>query len=162
MKKQILALATAMTLAFAGAALAQVGGSADQQTTGSTSTVDNTMGAPDLSNAQPAAVGRSGDQNDTMNHAETAEPMDTTTETTPLYQAPTGPTTPAPTPTTTTTTTTTETTGTTGTIGTAYSDQDTGQETLPSTASDLPSLLLIGLLALGAAFAIHAYTKRRA
>jgi hypothetical protein len=63
--------------------------------------------------------------------------------------------------------TTAETTGTTGTTTTGTSadavNADTADDaTLPSTASDLPSLLLIGLLALGAAFGIHAYSTRRA
>ena len=45
--------------------------------------------------------------------------------------------------------------------------QTTGQynndtDSLPSTASDLPTVALFGLLALGAAFAMRAYSKRNA
>lgn len=182
MKRQILTFATVMTLAFAGAALAQ------EPTTPTTTTAnpnatpgyaapapmtpapaeepemqtDQTMGTTDTVTAQPSAVGRTDDQNDTMNSPEPAvapsavvpetgtpevlesnREMDTTT---------TG----------TTSTTATGTTGTTAYDSTASTDTAADMDTLPSTASDLPSLLLIGLLALGAAFGIHAYSTRRA
>lgn len=45
-----------------------------------------------------------------------------------------------------------------GSTSTGYADSDS----LPSTASELPSVALIGLLALGAAFAVRSYAKRNA
>lgn len=181
MKRQILTIATVMTLALAGAALAQeptpTTTNPNGQTTGYAAPApmtpapepemqtDQTMGATDTTTAQPSAIGRTDDQNDTMNSPEpavapTATPevlesnreMDTTT--TGTTSTPVG------------TTGTMGTTGTTGTTATydstASTDTADGTDTLPSTASDLPSLLLIGFLALGAAFGIHAYSTRRA
>jgi cobalamin biosynthesis Mg chelatase CobN len=177
MKRQLLTIATVMTLASAGAALAQEPTTAtptnpNGQTTGYAAPApitpaeepemqtDQTMGTMDTTTAQPSAIGRTDDQNDTMNSPEpvvapssatTPVTTGTTMESNPEMDTTTG------------TTATTGTTGTTATYDSTASTETTGDtDTLPSTASDLPSLLLIGLLALGAAFGVHAYSTRRA
>ncbi|HEV8580297.1 MAG TPA: hypothetical protein VGX68_14615 [Thermoanaerobaculia bacterium] len=163
MKRQILTIAAVLVLAFAGAVFAQ----SPQNTTAPGPTQQMEPGQtnnnlPNPGNPQTQV----GNQNQPVQEGGTAE--GTATESLTQEQAPapsttttTETTTAAPEQTTTTTETTTETSGTTGTYsGDTGTAADT--ETLPSTASDLPSVALIGLLALGAAFAVRVFSKRNA
>jgi cobalamin biosynthesis Mg chelatase CobN len=169
MKRQIVTIAAVLVLAFAGAAFAQ----SSQNTTAPGPTTQQEPGLtnnnlPNPGNPQTQV----GNQNQPVEEHGTVE--GTATENLNQEQAP------APSATTTTTTETTApttetTTGTTlnndqttttteTTTGTYSGSTDTSADTatLPSTASDLPSVALIGLLALGAAFAVRVFSKRNA
>jgi cobalamin biosynthesis Mg chelatase CobN len=148
MKRQILTLATVLTLGLGGAAFAQTATAPD-------SAIQN---HPTATNQDGSALETY--QLDKNNANGTAQPMESNRQMEP-----------------TTTTGTTDTMGNTGTMGTtgttttgtgtvgtstdAMNADTTEDNALPSTASDLPSLLLIGLLALGAAFGLQAYSARR-
>jgi len=169
MKRPILILAAVLALVFAGAAFAQspqnttAPGPTQQQEPGLT---NNNL--PNPGNPQTAV----GNQTQPVEEHGTAE--GTATESMHQEQAPAAP---APT-TTTTTTTTTPSTDTSTTTGTTTSTTDTTAtgtgayagsadtttsttNALPKTASDLPTVALIGLLALGAAFVLR-YSRRNA
>jgi hypothetical protein len=150
MKRQILTLATVLTLGFAGSALAQTATAPDSSIQNHPTATNQDSSA--LETYQLDKKNADGTVDTTGNTMESDRPMDATTAT-----GITGTTAPAPIGTSTTGTTTTGT-------GTDAMNADTmdDNDALPSTASDLPSLLLIGLLALGAAFGLHAYSTRRA
>lgn len=159
MKRQILTIAAVLALVFAGAVFAQ---SANTTAPGPTTQLEPGLtnnNLPNPGNPQTAV----GNQNQPVEEQGTAE--GTATES--MNQEQAAPTT-ATTETTTTTTTDTSGTatgtysGTTDTTGTATDTTTADSSTLPSTASDLPTVALIGLLALGAAFALRVFSKRNA
>lgn len=164
MKRPILILAAVLALVFAGAVFAQ----SPQNTTAPGPT---TQQEPGLTNNDMPNPGNPqtqvGNQNKPVEEHGTVE--GTATESIHQEQAP------APTTTTTTTTPTTDTSTTTGTTTSTTDTTATGTgayagsadtttsttTTLPKTASDLPTVALIGLLALGAAFVLR-YSRRNA
>lgn len=160
MKRQILTIAAVLALVFAGAVLAQSAnttapGPTTQQEPGLT---NNNL--PNPGNPQTAV----GNQTQPVEEHGTAE--GTATESIHQEQAPAAPA-PAADSTTgsTTSSNTMDTSATNVDTGTATSSTDTSassSKALPSTASDLPTVALIGLLALGAAFVVRAYSKRNA
>src|ERR1700681_2402331 len=168
MKRHILSLATALVLIAAGAVFAQ-----------------STLNTPAPGPAQETKPGQT--NNNLQNpgsHNQLPTPTTTTTTTVPNPAPSTAAvtstdmnndstsstvtppaTTTAPAPDTTTTTTTTPTPPATynsnpGTLDNTATSTTTS--TLPKTASDLPTVALMGLLALSGFFAVRAYAKRNA
>jgi LPXTG-motif cell wall-anchored protein len=172
MKRPILILAAVLALVFAGVVFAQ----SPQNTTapGPTQQLEPGQTNNDLPNPGNPQT-QVGAHNPTVQEQGTVEGSATESMTgqqgaNTAGQVGTAPTTETTTttettPTTTTTTETTPTTTTeTTTTGTYSGSADTTTSTtnaLPSTASDLPTVALIGLLALGAAFVLR-YSRRNA
>jgi cobalamin biosynthesis Mg chelatase CobN len=138
MKRQILSLATALVLMAAGAVFAQ-------------STLNTTAPGP----SQETKPGQT--NNNLQNPGSHNQQPTTTTTTTAAAAAPsTATTTSAPTDNDSTSSTATPPADTTTTSATAQGS------TLPKTASDLPTVALMGLLALSGFFALRVYAKRNA
>jgi len=171
MKRPILILAAVLALVFAGVLFAQ----SPQNTTapGPTQQLEPGQTNNDLPNPGNPQT-QVGPHNPTVQEQGTVEGSATESMTGQQGANTTGQVGTAPTTTTTTTTettpttTTTETTPTTTTetttTGTYSGSSDTTTSTtnaLPKTASDLPTVALIGLLALGAAFVVR-YSRRNA
>lgn len=170
MKRQILIVASVLALLLAGAVFAQspqnttAPGPTQQREPGQTNNNLPNPGNPqtDLSNRQTTgtnttsgtvegSAAESMDRTQQGNTTGTTPPADTTPPATTLNNEDVTTTTPPTTETTTETTTST-------TYGNDTNAADTSS-TLPSTASELPALALLGLLALGTAFAVRAYRK---
>ena len=175
MKRQILIVASVLALLLAGAVFAQspqnttAPGPTQQREPGQTNNNLPNPGNPqtDLSNRQTTGTNTTsgtveGSAAESMDRTQQGNTTGTTppADTTGTMNDQTGTTTPPATtlnnPDTTTTTTTETTTSTT--YGNDTNAADTSS-TLPSTASELPALALLGLLALGTAFAVRAYRK---
>jgi len=156
MKRQILTIAAVLALVLAGAVFAQ----SPQNTTAPGPTTQQEPGLtnnnlPNPGNPQTAV----GNQTQPVEEHGTVE--GTATESINQEQAPAPETTSAP------SATATESTSSTGTYSgstdsaTATTTTTADSSTLPSTASDLPTVALIGLLAVGAAFVLR-YSRRNA
>jgi hypothetical protein len=191
MKRQILSLATAMALTAGGAIFAQstlntpAPGPSQETKPGQTNNNLQNPGNPQMQQ-QPAPVHENGTTEGTAaeSNARTGQTGTTTTTTGTTGTTNTDNTTgtatgttgtmnnmdqtatpPAPTTTTETTTTTgtyNGTTGSTTTTGGSMDNTSTTSDRLPNTASDLPTVALMGLLALSAFFALRVYAKRQA
>jgi LPXTG-motif cell wall-anchored protein len=145
MKRQILTFAAVLALVFAGAVFAQ----SPQNTTAPGPTQEQEPGLTNNDLPNP------GNPQTQVNHQNTATESMSQEQAAPAEEQ-------APASATSTTTTTTETSAT----GSTESAEDTGSttetsEALPQTASDLPTVALIGLLSLGAAFLLR-YARRKA
>ncbi len=174
MKRQILTLVTVLALLATGAVFAQstlntpAPGPSQETKPGQTNNNLQNPGNPQMQQVpQNPPVRENGTVEGTAAESNTRDQTGTTGTTTTETTGTTGtmnnmeqPTTP-PATTTTTTTTDTTTTGTYNNGTTTGSTTDTST-TLPNTASDLPTLALMGLLALSAGFALRAYAKRNA
>jgi len=143
MKRNVLYLFMTLLLASVLAVLAQ---SPTSGNPGGSETKDPYGATLDHPNpgAAPAATGQSYNANN-INEGQTPA-SGTTTATT-------------PTPSSSSTDTSSSTTSTTDTSGTA---NNTANQSLPRTASDLPMLAIIGLLALGGALTVRSFAKRQA
>ena len=183
MKRQILSLATALALTAGGAIFAQstlntpAPGPSQETKPGQTNNNLQNPGNPQMQQ-QPAPVHENGTTEGTAaeSNARTDQTGTTTTTTGTTGTTNTDNTTgtmnnmdhnmdqTATPPATTTTTETTTTTGTyNGTAGTTTTtDTSTTSDRLPNTASDLPTVALMGLLALSAFFALRVYARRQA
>jgi cytoskeletal protein RodZ len=189
MKRQILTLVTVLALLATGAVFAQstlntpAPGPSQETKPGQTNNNLQNPGNPQMQQpAQQQPVRENGTVEGTATESNTRDQADqtgttgTTTTTTGTTTGTTGTmnnmdqtTTPPTTTTGTTTGTTTtgtynSTTGTTTTTGGTMDNTDTSatSDRLPNTASDLPTLALMGLLALSLGFALRAYAKRNA
>ena len=180
MKRQILSLATALVLTTAGAVFAQSSlntpapGPSQETKPGQT---NNNLQNPGSQMQRPATPPASENGTATTTTTTTAPPTDTTA---PPVEDTTGtmnndqtgttgtmnndqtgtslaPPPAAPPATTTTTGSSTDTSSVSTTTTT-----DTGTQSLPQTASDLPTVALLGLLALSGFFAVRVYAKRDA
>jgi LPXTG-motif cell wall-anchored protein len=166
MKRQILSLATALVLTTGGAIFAQStlntqapGPSQETkpgqtnnnlQNPGSNMQKPSTTTTTTTSTVPSTATTTSTDMN---NDSTVTPPADTTTTTT------------TTTPTTDTTTTTPTYNSNSGTTGSTMDNTSTTTTTptkLPKTASDMPTVALMGLLALSGFFGVRAYAKRNA
>jgi len=148
MKRQILSLATALVLMSAGAVFAQSSlnttapGPSQETKPGQT---NNNLQNPGSHNQQPTTTTTT-TTTATVPSTATATSTDMNNDSTSSTATP-----PADTTTTGTASTSTDTTSSTTTSG-----------TLPKTASDLPTVALMGLLALSGFFAVRVYAKRNA
>ncbi len=159
MKRQILSLATALVLTTGGAIFAQstlntaAPGPSQETKPGQT---NNNLQNPGSNMQKPA----------TTTTTTTVPVTETTTTTTDMMNNDTTMTPPAPPVDTTTTTTAPVETTTTPAYNSGSSVDTTTTTTstrsLPKTASDLPSVALMGLLALSGFFGIRSYSKRNA
>jgi hypothetical protein len=163
MKRQILSLATALVLTTGGAVFAQstlnTTAPGPSQETKPGQTNNNLQNPGSRMQQQPTTTTTtttvpSTETTGTMNNDTTmTPPADTTTTTAPVD-----------------TTTTPPTTGTYNSGTTTGSSMDTSTSStttttpsrLPKTASDLPTVALMGLLALSGFFGVRAYAKRNA
>ena len=190
MKRQILTFVTVLALLATGAVFAQstlntpAPGPSQETKPGQTNNNLQNPGNPQMQRPDPqnppvrengTVEGTAAESNartdQTGTTTSTTTQVDNTTETTGTMNnmdqttaPPTTTTTTEPTTTGTyngTTDTSTTTGGSLDNTGTA-TDTSATSETLPQTASDLPTLALMGLLALSAAFAVRAYAKRNA
>ncbi|HSR93043.1 MAG TPA: hypothetical protein VLK88_17185 [Gemmatimonadales bacterium] len=145
MKRQILSLATALVLMSAGAVFAQSSlnttapGPSQETKPGQT---NNNLQNPGSHNQQPTTTTTT---TTTVPSTATATSTDMNNDSTSSTVTP-----PADTATTATSTSTDTTSST------------TTSSTLPKTASDLPTVALMGLLALSGFFAVRVYAKRNA
>ncbi|HEX4959484.1 MAG TPA: hypothetical protein VF173_01500 [Thermoanaerobaculia bacterium] len=172
MKRQILSLATALVLTTAGAVFAQSSlntpapGPSQETKPGQT---NNNLQNPGSQMQRPATPPASENGTATTTTTTTAPPTDTTappadnttgtmnndtTGTMNNDQTGTSLAPPAVPPTTTTTTG--------NSTDTSSVSTSTGTQSLPKTASDLPTVALLGLLALSGFFAVRVYAKRNA
>jgi hypothetical protein len=166
MKRQILSLATALVLTTGGAIFAQstlntpAPGPSQETKPGQT---NNNLQNPGSNMQKPATTTTTTTTAPvTETTTTTTEPMNNdTTMTPPAPPADTTTTTTAPVDTTTTTTTPTTNTYTGSSADTTTSTTTT-PSSLPKTASDLPTVALMGLLALSGFFGVRAYSKRNA
>ena len=160
MKRPILILAAVLALVFAGAVFAQ----SPQNTTAPGPT---TQQEPGLTNNNLPNPGNPQTQvgNQTQPVEEHGTVEGTATESIHQEQAPAAPATTTETTTTTTaptdTSSTTTSTETSGTYSGSSATTTSTTNALPKTASDLPTVALIGLLAIGAAFVLR-YSRRNA
>lgn len=164
MKRQILSLATALVLTTGGAIFAQstlnttAPGPSQETKPGQT---NNNLQNPGSNMQKPATtttttttvpVTETTTPTDTMNNDTTmtppAPPVDTTTTTAP--------------PVDTTTTAPTYNSNSGSSVDTTTTTTTSTPSSLPKTASDLPSVALMGLLALSGFFGVRAYSKRNA
>jgi hypothetical protein len=162
MKRQILSLATALVLTTGGAIFAQstlntqAPGPSQETKPGQTNNNLQNPGShmqqqPTTTTTTTVPSTATTTSTDMNNDSTVTPPADTTTTTPPVD-------------TTTTTTTTTPTTGTynNGSVDTSTTSTTTAPANLPKTASDLPTVALMGLLALSGFFGVRAYAKRNA
>jgi LPXTG-motif cell wall-anchored protein len=161
MKRQILSLATALVLMTAGAVFAQStlnttapGPSQETkpgQTNNNLQNPGSNMQKPATTTATTVPSTATTTSTDMNNDSTVTPPADTTTTAPPVD-------------TTTTTTTTTPTTNTynNGSVDTSTTSTTTAPTSLPKTASDMPTVALMGLLALSGFFGVRAYAKRNA
>jgi len=185
MKRQILSLTAGLVVLIAGAVFAQSSlntpapGPSQETKPGQTNNNLQNPGNPQMQQQTDKTVRENGTAEGTAvestartqaagsttstpvndDQTSTAPPADTTNTTAP----------PADTTTTTTTTTTTPTTGTyngsatsTGSTDASTTTTTSSTQSLPKTASDLPTVALMGLLALSGFFALRVYAKRNA